>query len=145
MVSNGGNRGDIRSPCDDRVETPAQLAERVGVSKYQINKLIRDGKLEHLKICDRKYIPSGGWPRYVEANTKGGKQCQGETMDHDSAISRIEVRGTSVGQTQASQDAAASAQLVRQTARRLSHSSRNGSSPAGSGQQPALVIPLRSS
>src|SRR4029450_11555996 len=35
----------------DRVEAPKQLAERVGVSEHIIRTLIRNGDLEHLKIC----------------------------------------------------------------------------------------------
>jgi len=134
-----------RSLDDDRVETPKQVAERVGVSDYLIRQLIRTGELEHVRIGGRIFIPNGAWTRYVAANTKGGRECQGETMDRDSAFSKIEVCGTSVGQTLVSQDAAASARLVRQTARRLRHSSRNGSPLMDSASEPALVIRLKSS
>ena len=123
MVSNGGNAGDIRGPCDDRVETPAQLAARVGVSKYQINKLICAGKLEHIQICGRKFVPSGGWPRYVEANTKGGKQWPDETMARDSVTSKIAEPFISRGPSMA---AVASARLAQQAASRLKSNSGNG-------------------
>jgi hypothetical protein len=52
-----------RSPDDDRVETPKQLAGRVGVSEYQIRRLVWTGKLEHIRIGVRDFIPSGAWPR----------------------------------------------------------------------------------
>ena len=70
-----------RSLDDDRVETPKQVAERVGVSDYLIRQLIRTGELEHVRIGGRIFIPNGAWTRYVAANTKGGRECQGETMD----------------------------------------------------------------
>ena len=66
---------------DDRVETPKQLAEKVGISVHHIKSLIRSGDLEHLLICGRTFIPSGAWARYVEANTKGGKQCRDGTKE----------------------------------------------------------------
>ena len=53
---------------DDQVETPKQLASRIGVSEYIIRKLIRSGDLEHLPICGRVFVPVGAWPRYVEDN-----------------------------------------------------------------------------
>ena len=68
-----------RSPTDDRVETPKQLAERVGISEYHIRKLIRTDELEHVQIGGGKFIPSGAWPRYVEANKRGGASWQDET------------------------------------------------------------------
>ena len=73
---------------DERVETPKQLAERVGISVHHIKSLIRSGDLEHLQICSRTYIPSGAWPRYVEAHTKGGKRWQDETKDQNFSTSK---------------------------------------------------------
>lgn len=63
---------------DERVETPKEFSKRVGVSDYHIRSLIRTGELEHIQICGRIFIPSSAWPRYLEANTKGGKRWEDE-------------------------------------------------------------------
>jgi hypothetical protein len=124
----------------DRVETPKELADRVGLSEYQIKQLIRTGELEHVPVCGRKFIPSGAWPRYLEANTKGGKSWQDETKEPSCATSKIAEPSISLGQSTV---AAASAALARQTAKRLKSSSRTGSKDEAS--EAAPVIHLRCS
>ena len=125
---------------DDRVDTPKQLADRVGVSEYLIKSLIRSGDLEHIQISSRIFIPTTAWPRYLEANTKGGKQWRDETKDQGSVTWKIAEPTTSLGRNTV---AAANARRVRQTAHRLKASSRNGSNSEA--KQPALVIPLKRS
>ena len=66
---------------DDRVETPKQLASRVGISEHIVRKIIRTGDLEHLQICGRVFIPSGACPRYVEPDIQGGRKWEEETQE----------------------------------------------------------------
>jgi len=68
----------------DHVETAKQLARRVGISEYQIRKLISTGQLEHVKIGYRLHIPAGGWERFIEANKKGGELWHDETKAQSS-------------------------------------------------------------
>ena len=127
----------------DRVETPKQLAERVGVSNYQIRQLLRTGELEHVPICGRKFIPSGAWSRYLEANTKGGKRWQDEAMVQDYATSKIAEPTISPGQSTV---AAASSRQAQRTAKRSEHlrgmaaSQKAGSRPSDPAQ--ALVTDI---
>ena len=122
---------------DDQVDTSKQLAARVGISEYHIKSLIRSGDLEHLQICSRTYIPSGAWPRYVEAHTKGGKRWQDETKDQNFSTSKSVEPSMSPGPSMV---AAASARRVRQTASRLRSSSQTGSSLTESKKPLGLVI-----
>jgi hypothetical protein len=124
---------------EERVETPKQLAERVGLTKRQINKLIGDGKLEHVCIGERKHIPVGAWGRFVQANTRGGHSWQDETRALNSNILKTEKPTTSPGQTGV---AAASARLAQQAANTLRSSSQIGCRREGT--VTAQVIPLKS-
>jgi excisionase family DNA binding protein len=123
---------------EERLETPRQLAARVGITERQVRHLICNGQLEHVKIGSRVLIPVGAFGRFVE-ETKV-KLCHVETKDRDFAGSSNVNASTSHGPNGA---AAASARLARQTANRLKMSSRNGSMSEGVTQ--AHVIPLRSS
>ena len=127
-----------RSPTDDRVETPKQLAERVGISEYHIRKLIRTDELEHVQIGGGKFIPSGAWPRYVEANKRGGASWQDETKGQSYDGLLIAELTTLHGQ---SMGAAASAALARQTAKQLKSSSEAGSKDGAN--KPGQVIQLK--
>jgi excisionase family DNA binding protein len=41
------------------LETPKQLAKRTGLSERQIRHLIETGKLEHVPVGSRIFIPAG--------------------------------------------------------------------------------------
>ena len=130
---------ESKSPqLDDRLETPKQLAARVGVSERQIRLLIQTRQLEHVIIGCRVHIPIGAFARFVDA--KKVTTCPDETRDRDFIGSPSANASTSPGPNTA---AAASAQLARQTATKLKSFSLNGSS--GNGSDLAQVIQLRSS
>jgi excisionase family DNA binding protein len=109
----------------ERLETPRQLAERVGISERQVRHLTQTRQLEHIMIGSRVHIPIGAFERFLKA--KSVKPCQDETKGRVSTGARNATASTSLGQTTA---AAASAQLARQTANKLKQSSPNGSKRA---------------
>jgi hypothetical protein len=121
----------------DRVETAKQLARRVGISEYQIRKLIYTGQLEHVKIGYRLHIPVGGWERFIEANKKGGELWLDETKAQSSVGLQRVTPTISPGHSTV---AAASVRLAQQIARRLKRSSPNGSMSEDG--KLAQVIPL---
>lgn len=51
---------------DERLESPKQLATRAGISERQARALIRSGKIEHVKIGERIYVPEGAYGRFLE-------------------------------------------------------------------------------
>jgi excisionase family DNA binding protein len=60
------------SPKDLGLESPRELAERVGVSAATVRKLIKAGKIEHVFLSDAKRnpkIPKGAWEAFLEQNT----------------------------------------------------------------------------
>ena len=122
----------------ERLETPKQVAARVGISERQLRHLVQTGQIEHVMIGCRVHIPVGAFKRFVEA--KKVRPWQGEMRDQDYVTSQSANASTSLGRNVA---AAASARLVRQTANALKSSSRNGCS--GEDAEQAQVIPLRSS
>ena len=123
---------------DEKVETLKQFASRVGISEGQARHLVNSGRLPHVRIGDRIFVPPGAWPSFLANNTV--IRCQDETKDHDYGGSRSGNAFTSLGPNAV---AAASARLARQTATKLKSSSRNGCSDED-GEQ-AQVIPLRCS
>src|SRR5262245_9814403 len=126
------------SQLDDRLETPKQLASRVGISERQVRHLIQTRQLEHVMIGCRVHIPVGAFARFLDESKV--TTCQDETKDRDFAGSSRDDASISPGPSEA---AAASAALARQTAKKLKLSSQNGCS-AGDGAL-GRVIPLRSS
>jgi len=122
----------------DRVETPKQLAERVGVSERQIRNLIRNGELEYVKIGSRIHLPLDAWHDFIQR--KRQRQWRDETKDHDSGGIATEPRGTSAGQKTA---AAASARLAQQAAKKLKSSLQSGCKSEG--KSLARVIRLKRS
>ena len=68
------------------VETPKQLARRVGVSEYQIKKLIEAGQLEHVLIVKRVHIPHGNaslrQPREAASHAKTKPRPQAQMARH---------------------------------------------------------------
>jgi hypothetical protein len=120
------------------VETPKQLADRVGLRERQIKRLIDAGQLESVRIGCRDYIPKSAWPRFLE-EAKRSKVCHAEIKAPGSDGSLSGPVTTSHGQKAA---AAASARLARQTANKLKSSSPNGSNSEE--DVTAQVIRLRS-
>jgi hypothetical protein len=130
MILNSAGTGE-------RLETPKQLAARVGLSERQIRHLIHSRQLEHVLIGCRVFIPGGAWMRFLEI--KKVQPCQDETKALDCAGSPSASASISRGPNEA---AAASAALARQTANKLK--SRSPSSCNSETGEPARVIPLRS-
>jgi hypothetical protein len=130
---------DLCTPTiDERLETPKQLAARVGLSERQVRHLIQSGQLEHVLIGCRVHIPVGAFARFLKA--KKVLPCQDEIGDRISTGTGTAPAGISPGPSEA---AAASAALARQTARKLKSLSPN-SCNSGT-DEPVRVIPLRSS
>jgi hypothetical protein len=123
---------------DVRLETPKQLAARVGLRERQVRHLVQTKQLEHIMIGCRVHIPCGAYERFVEERSV--KPCQDEIRAPVSVGSTNASASTSLGPSGA---AAASARLARQTANELKRFSANGSTPADA--EPAQVIQLRSS
>jgi excisionase family DNA binding protein len=122
----------------ERLETPKQLAARVGLSERQVRRLIQTRQLEHVMIGCRVHIPVGAFTRFLEARSV--LPCQDETKGRDCDGSTSGAVTTSSGLSEA---AVASAALARQTANRLKSSSPSSSNNATA--EPARVIPMRSS
>ena len=126
-------------PADsERLETPKQLAARVGITERQVRHLIQTQQLEHVMIGCRVHIPVGAFARFLEASKV--KAWHGETKDQSCAGLKSAAAITSSGPNEA---AAASAALVRQNAHRLK--SRSPSSCNNGTGEPARVIRLPSS
>jgi excisionase family DNA binding protein len=69
---NKNGREQLVSPGEVLLETPKELAERVGVSVATVRKLIKAGKIEHVFLSDAKRnpkIPKGAWEAFLEQNT----------------------------------------------------------------------------
>ena len=104
-------------PPRDRLETPKQPAERVGISPRQIRHLIQTGELEHVKIGSRVHIPMDAFPRFLESNRTRSWHAETKgAASGGSASACYYVVWTENG-------AAASARRARQTANRLKRSS----------------------
>src|SRR5262249_263615 len=122
----------------ERLETPKQLAARVGITVRQVRHLIQTRELEYVLIGCRPHVPVGGFSRFLQR--KKVSPCQDETRDRASDGLRSGTASTSPGLNTA---AAASAALARQTANKLKSSSRNFSISATA--EAARVIPMKSS
>ena len=59
---------------DEYLETPKQLAKRVGVTEQKIRHLINNREIQHVWIGARVHIPMGAFARFIE--TKKVKSCQ---------------------------------------------------------------------
>jgi hypothetical protein len=126
------------SESGERLETPKQLAARIGLTERQIRHLIQTQQIEHVMIGCRVHIPVGAFARFVQA--KKVVPCHDETKDRDCDGLPSESASISPG---LSEGAAASAAQARQTAGRLKSSSPNSCNSATG--EPARVIPLKSS
>ena len=92
------------------LETPKQIATRVGISIGAINRLMNDRKLSFVRIGTRRVIPPGAWEDYIEAHTV--KSWRDAIKDQNSNIFKGANPSTFFGQNEA---AAASAALAQQT------------------------------
>ena len=119
---------------DECLETPKQLAKRVGLTEGKIRHLINTRQLEHVWIGSRVHVPKGAFGRFIEA--KKVTPCQDEIKVPVSVGSKNATVSTSPGLNTV---AAASAARARQTAKKLKSSSQNGSNSEGGGT--AQVIP----
>ena len=61
----------------ERLETPRQLADRVGLSERKVRHLIQTRQLEYVMVGSRIHIPRGAFARFIEANRV--TPCQDET------------------------------------------------------------------
>ena len=123
---------------DDSVETPRQLAARVGISVGQVRRIIAAGQLEHLKIGSRIHIPKNAFRRFLE--NERATRCQEEIKVRTSYGSPSAAVTISPGQNMA---AAASAQQALRIASKLKQPSENGCKPEDDPE--GRVIPLKSS
>jgi excisionase family DNA binding protein len=126
------------SESGERLETPKQLAARVGLTERQVRHLIQTRQIEHVMIGCRVLIPVGAFTNFLEA--KKVRPWPDATKDRDCGGSKNALASMSSGPNAA---AAASAQLARRTANRLKSFSRNGCNAEDAA--PAQVIPLKSS
>src|SRR5262249_23570995 len=85
----------ISGDADDRLETPKQLASRVGSSERQVRYLIETGQLEHVMIGCRVHIPVGAFARFIDARKV--MPCQDAIRDRDSVGSPSARASTSPG------------------------------------------------
>src|SRR5262245_8008263 len=115
----------------ERLETPKQLAERVGISERKIRHLIHTKQLAHVMIGCRVLIPEGAFGRFLAERTV--TPCLDEIKGQDCVGLPNVSASTSLGPSTV---AAASARLARQTAIRLKSHSANGSSNEGGGLAP---------
>src|SRR5690242_7310943 len=93
---------------EERVETPKQLAKRVGLSERQIRHLIQTRQIEHVFVGSRVHIPIGAFPRFLDAKMVR-PAWQDETRVPSCATSTSAPASISPGPKTA---AAVSAQLV---------------------------------
>jgi hypothetical protein len=123
---------------DECLETPRQLAERVGVTERKIRHLINTRAIEHVWIGSRVHVPMGAFARFIETNKVN--PCQDETKGPVYVGSKSAAASTSHG---ANEVAAASARQAQATANRLKSLSRTSFTLGG--DETAQVIPLKSS
>jgi excisionase family DNA binding protein len=119
----------------DRVETPKQLAERVGLKERAIRRLINAGELDSVRIGARDFIPVDAWGVFIGRKRREKKACQDETKAQSCDGLQIAEPIMSPGRNTV---AAASAALARQTAKQLKSTSPTGSKAEAS--EPAHVI-----
>jgi excisionase family DNA binding protein len=124
--------------ADVCLETPKQLAARVGLSERKVRLLIQTKQLEHVMIGCRVHIPCGAFERFIDERSV--KPCRDETRDPAFVGSTSVNASISLGPRTA---AAASAALARRTANELK--SFSGSSSTPEGEKTAQVIPLKCS
>jgi excisionase family DNA binding protein len=123
---------------DESLETPKQLAARVGLKERQVRHLIHTRRIEYVMVGSRPLIPRSAWTRFLEASTV--KPCPDATKVRSYDGSKSGSASTSSGPSAAG---AASARLARQTANELKRFLGSGSTREAAEQ--GRVIPLKSS
>lgn len=123
---------------DECLETPRQLAKRVGVTERKIRHLINTRAIEHVRIGSRVHIPMGAFARFIETNKVN--PCQDETTGPVFVGSKSAIASTSHG---ANAVAAASARQAQVTANKLKSLSRTSSTLEG--DETVQVIHLKCS
>ena len=78
-----------------RLETPKQLAERVGLAKTAVTRLIADGLLPFVPVGKRKRIPPGAWEEYLAKHTV--RTCRDGTTARSSSSMTSAAAFTSSG------------------------------------------------
>ncbi len=66
-----------------QLETPSELASRVGLPVASVRYLIKTLQLEHIYVTPGKRnpkIPAGSWEKYVAANTIASSEKAGHDM-----------------------------------------------------------------
>src|SRR6516164_2606374 len=116
----------------------AETAKVMGLSGSQVRQLIRSGRLEHILVGRRPFVPKTAMPRFLAENTV--QPCHDETPAPVSASSKSGAVFTSAGPKLV---AAGSAARARQIANKLK--SRSPSSCASEHEPAARVTPLKSS
>jgi hypothetical protein len=104
------------------LRTIPQFCKEEGLTRYQVDLLVREGRIEHVQVGSRKMIPDGAYQRFIADNTV--KACRVETKVLVSASSTSGEPSTSSGLKMV---AAGSAARARQTAERLKSLSRTSS------------------
>jgi excisionase family DNA binding protein len=66
-----------RDEINERVETPKQLAKRVGITERKVRYLLQRGDLDHVMIGSRIRIPDGAFRRFLASRMV--KSCPDET------------------------------------------------------------------
>jgi excisionase family DNA binding protein len=115
------NLADLEQPL---LLTIKQAARKMGVKDGQIRKLVRDGRLAHVKVGSRAMIPRGAIEQFIAENTV--QPCQGEIRGPVYGSSKSADASTSAGLNQA---AAGSAARALQIANKLKSHSPNSSTP----------------
>ena len=65
--------------AEERLETPKEVAARVGITVRQVRYLIQTRQLEYVLIGCRPHVPVGAFSRFLER--KKVPPCQDETRD----------------------------------------------------------------
>jgi excisionase family DNA binding protein len=115
-----------------------QTAKILGVSDASVRMLIRQGRIDCVRIGKRPWVRRDRIQYFLDSNTE--KQCHGETQVPSFGFSKSGDASTSSGLTAG---AAASAARALQTANKLSKHSQNSSKTAS--DTPGRVIRLKSS
>jgi excisionase family DNA binding protein len=118
--------------------TTKQTAKILGVSDASVRALIRQGRIEYVRIGKRPFVRRDRIQNFLESHTE--KQCPDETQVPSSGFSKSGDASISSGLTAV---AATSAARALQTANKLSM--RSQSSSKTTSNTPGRVIRLKSS
>jgi excisionase family DNA binding protein len=100
----------------ERLETPKQLAERVGISDRQVRHLLRTRQLEHVMIGCRVHIPDGAFGRFLASRMVNSCPDEIKALDCDGSRSANDGHHHPDYQRQAAENIGRRPQIVRVTA-----------------------------